>query len=63
MYLWPKANIQEAAHDHDYLEEQFTEYRVDRVFEVTHEKQEAVESQTHEQVNSKLWHNERLWGD
>lgn len=60
-YLYPSADMQAAAIDHDYLSLPLTELLVDRANAVTHDGAAKIESSTRKQTKSGIWRDERRW--
>ncbi|KAK6181859.1 hypothetical protein SNE40_009637 [Patella caerulea] len=59
-FLFPKADLQAAVLDHDYLDQHFTEYWVDNSVRVTQNEVETVEIQIRKQSKSRMWFEQRL---
>ncbi|XP_046542946.1 uncharacterized protein LOC124253250 [Haliotis rubra] len=59
-YLHPKADLQTAVKDHDYLDKPFSEYWVDRALQVTKDDAVQIEKSTRDQGNNQRWHREEV---
>lgn len=60
-YLYPKADVQSSALDHDYLKLPYTEYWVDRVVNVTTKQAADIEAETKQQAGCARWAEERQY--
>ncbi|XP_061175999.1 uncharacterized protein LOC133184946 [Saccostrea echinata] len=60
-YMKPKAFINFAVLDHDYLDLPFTEYWIDAAQNVSDRDIARIEHSTRKQNLSKVWHQEREW--
>lgn len=60
-YLYSKADLQAASHDHDYLEVPYLEYAIDRTNEISTAEAARLEIATRSQHRSVLWHEQRHW--
>ncbi|XP_061190767.1 uncharacterized protein LOC133198798 isoform X1 [Saccostrea echinata] len=60
-YMKPKAFINFAVLDHDYLDLPFTEYWIDAAQNVSDRDIARIEHRTRKQNLSKVWHQEREW--
>lgn len=60
-YLFGKADIQAAQHDHDYLAAPFTSYWIDRAVTVTQRQAQAIEKETRLQAKCTPWFANREW--
>ncbi|CAM1154303.1 Uncharacterised protein r2_g4267 [Pycnogonum litorale] len=60
-YLYPEADLQTAAADHDYFNKPWTEYIIDKANKVTQKQASDIQKNTTLQAKCRLWHNERKW--
>jgi hypothetical protein len=60
-YLMPKADLQSAILDHDYLPAPFTQYWIESALKVSVQDIQAIEKATRKQRNSSRWFLERTW--
>lgn len=60
-YLYQRADLQAAGHDHDYCKISFLEYHVDRANQLTSQEATDLEKKTRAQSRSSLWHAARKW--
>jgi len=60
-YLYEKADLGAAVHDHRYMTRPFTEFWVDSALQVTADRARQLERDTRLQARSALWHRERRW--
>ncbi|XP_056005483.1 uncharacterized protein LOC125659233 [Ostrea edulis] len=60
-YLMPKADLQAAVQDHDYLKQPYTEYWIDEALKVDRSSINAIEKATRGQATNKKWFSERSW--
>ncbi|CAG2203849.1 unnamed protein product [Mytilus edulis] len=60
-YIYPKADLQNAVHDHDYLERPFAEYWIDNALKVTENDCKAIEKCTRKQSKCNEWFRHRKW--
>uniref|UniRef100_T1JBV9 SAP domain-containing protein n=1 Tax=Strigamia maritima TaxID=126957 RepID=T1JBV9_STRMM len=58
-YLFPKADLQTALLDHDYLTKPFVEYWIDNSLKEGNFLE--IEKKTRKQANSSAWFQQRLW--
>ncbi|XP_048772140.2 uncharacterized protein LOC125678072 [Ostrea edulis] len=60
-YLYERADLKSAIHDHHYLSLPFTEYWVDKALQVTESEVSSIEKETRGQSTNKRWFAERMW--
>lgn len=60
-YIFPRAVLQAAQQDHDYLPFMYTEYWVDQELKCTTKEANYIERQIRGQSENKVWYNERQW--
>ncbi|XP_076091240.1 uncharacterized protein LOC143063144 [Mytilus galloprovincialis] len=60
-YLFPRANLLAAQHDHHYLKLPFAEHWVDEAVKVTEKEAQSIEKTTRGQSNNKEWFKARQW--